>query len=216
MARYIHFKDPYSAEMVPLLSAIDTSPGVCIFMDINKSTDLKYSGGLPIWGRRLNNTFNILLYANHLEKFIIKGIGDEMMLYIPDEELKSINTDNSYYALLENIYAALYLIKHHRDPDVFLQCKVSLHHCTEAYNITFFEKANDYYGKDIDLTARFMGKAINNRIVISKQFHDKVREDLQKMGLAASTGCLASVSRKRTGRFRGVPDPKEYRVIDVL
>ncbi len=215
MARYIHFKDPNSSEITDLLNSLDKTPGTCIFMDINRSTDMKYLGGLSDWGRKLNNTFNILLFSNHLEKFIIKGIGDEMMLYIPDEELKLRNTDNNYYALLENIFAAIFLTTHQRFPDVFLQCKVSIHHCTEAYNITFFERANDYYGSDIDFTARLMTRAIENRIVMSEEFYQKVQADLKKMGRPVKEGCLAAISGRRKGVFKGVPMPKEYRVIDV-
>lgn len=215
MARYIHFKDPNSTEIKDLLDSIDKTPGTCIFMDINRSTDMKYLGGLSDWGRKLNNTFNILLFSNHLEKFIIKGIGDEMMLYIPDEALTQRNTDNTYYALLENIYAAIFLTIHHQFPDVFLHCKVSIHHCTESYNITYFERANDYYGSDIDFTARLMTRAIENRIVLSEQFYLKVQEDLRKMGRSVREGCLSEISGRRKGVFKGVPVPREYRVIDV-
>ena len=213
MAHYIHFRDPKATAMTELLRSIPTCPGTCIFMDVSRSTELKYLETLVDWGRKLNNTFNILLFANHLEKFIVKGIGDEIMLYIPDEELTSRASDNDYYSLVENIYSAMFLIR--QRTEVFLTCKVAIHHCTEAYNITYFERANDYYGRDIDLTARLMSKCVENRIVLSEHCFIKVKQDLDRMKKPLREGCLAEISRKRQATFRGVPAPTAYRVIDA-
>ncbi len=215
MVKYIHYNDPHSREMVRFLEKIPKCPGTCFFMDINRSTDIKYLGGLTDWGRKLNNTFNNLLYANHFQNNIVKGIGDEMMLYIPDDQLIKKSSNNNHYALLEDIYAALYLIKNHPDPDLYLNCKVAIHHCTEVYNITFFKGANDYYGSDIDLTARLMTKCIENRIVLSERFYIKVLNDLISLGLNEKSGCLSGISEKFMENFKGVPTSTEYRVIDV-
>lgn len=215
MAYYIHYKDPKSGEMIRELESIPRCPGTCFFMDINRSTDMKYLGGLPDWGRKLNNTFNNLLYANHFQHNIVKGIGDEMMLFITDEELFSKPSNNTHFALLEDIYASLYLIRHHPDPDLFLNCKVAIHYCTEVHNITFFEGANDYYGSDIDLTARLMTKSIENRIVLSEKFYIKVKNDLINLGLPMETGCLEWVSDRFIENFKGVPTSTEFRVIDI-
>lgn len=215
MVKYVHFNDPHSEEMIRFLEKIPKCPGTCFFMDINRSTDIKYLGGLTDWGRKLNNTFNNLLYANHFQNNIVKGIGDEMMLYIPDNQLRKKSSNNNYYALLEDIYAALYLIKNHPDPDLYLNCKVAIHHCTEVYNITFFKGANDYYGSDIDLTARLMTKSIESRIVLSERFYIKVLNDLISLGLNEKSGCLSGISEKFMENFKGVPTSTEYRVIDV-
>lgn len=215
MAYYIHYTDPNSEEMVRVLEQIPRCPGVCFFMDINRSTDMKYHGGLKDWGRKLNNTFNNLLYANHFQQHIVKGIGDEMMLFIPDEELQQKFSDNTCFALLEDIYAALFLIKNHPDPDLYLSCKVAIHYCTEVHNITFFEGANDYYGSDVDLTARLMTKGIENRIVLSEKFYVKVISDLINMGLPMETGCLSRISERFIENFKGVPVSTAFRVIDI-
>ena len=215
MANYIHFTDPHSEEMLKTLEQIPKFPGFCFFMDINRSTDIKYQGGLSDWGRKLNNTFNNLLYANHFQQHVVKGIGDEMMLFIPEAELKAKSANNNCYALLEDIYAALFLISNHPDPDLYLKCKVAIHYCTEVYNITFFEGANDYYGSDVDLTARLMTKCISNRIVLSERFYNMVIHDLHEMNLPADTGCLGLVSKTLTETFRGVPVPTDYRIIEV-
>jgi class 3 adenylate cyclase len=215
MAHYVHFPDPNSPDIKEYLAGIPTCPGTCFFIDINKSTDLKYSGGLPDWGRRLNNTFNFISVLNDFPDNIVKGIGDEIMLYIPDEKLQQKRSISTCYQLLEEIYSTVYNIMHFPEPDMFLPCKVSIHYCTEVYNITFFKGANDYYGRDIDLTARLMSKSKANRIVVSEAFYRKALEDLERMNLPASSGCLEHISGRQTERFRGVPVETEYRVIDV-
>jgi class 3 adenylate cyclase len=184
-------------------------------MDINKSTDLKYACGIADWGRKLNNTFNFLVYANHFEKDVVKGIGDEIMLFIPDSELVKKYPTGGYYNLLEDIYASLFMISNHPDVSLFLNCKVSIHYCTEVYNITFLEGANDYYGSDIDLTARLMTKCVENRIVLSEKFLTMVRNDLGVQKLSPDTGCLHQISDMLLENFKGVPVSTEYRTIDV-
>ena len=215
MVRYIHFSNPNSPEMIQALEGIPNCPGTCFFMDINRSTDIKYVGGLKDWGRKLNNTFNILLYANHFQGNVVKGIGDEIMLYIPDDELLKKSSNNHYFGLLEDIFAALFIIKNHADTGLFLNCKVAIHYCTEVYNITFFEGANDYYGSDIDLTARLMTKSIENRIILSEKFFNKVQQDLSRLSLPADEGCLNKISDKFIEHFKGVPTPTDFRIIDV-
>ena len=215
MATYIHFTNPNSPEMAEFLHSIPTCPGTCFFIDINKSTDLKYSGGLPDWGRKLNNTFNFISLLNDFPDNIVKGIGDEIMLFIPDEQLKEKKSIRTYYQLLEEIYSTVFNICSFPVPEMFLRCKVSIHYCTEVYNITFFKNANDYYGRDIDLTARLMTKAVENRIVLSEKFFIKVQNDLVNLGLPPDYGCLSKISGKFLEQFRGVPEQTEYRVLDA-
>ncbi|MCX6282193.1 MAG: hypothetical protein NTU51_09545 [Bacteroidetes bacterium] len=215
MAYYIHFKDPNSEEMVSYLASVPACPGTCFFMDINRSTDMKYLGGLTDWGRKLNNTFNFLSLLNDFPENIVKGIGDEIMLFIPDEVLKTKTAINSYYMLLEEIYATLFNIQHYPVPDTFLPCKVAIHYCTEVHNVTFFKDANDYYGSDIDLTARLMTKCLENRIVLSEKFLNKVHKDLRSLNLPENTGCLRHISERFLENFKGVPVSTKYRIIDV-
>lgn len=215
MVEYIHFKDPNSEEMLNFLSLIPKCPGTCFFMDINRSTDMKYEGGLTDWGRKLNNTFNFLSLLNDFPDNIVKGIGDEIMLFIPDDVLKKKPGINSYFMLLEEIYATLYNIRHYPVSDTFLPCKVAIHYCTEVYNVTFFEGTNDYYGSDVDLTARLMTKCLENRIVLSEKFLAKVHKDLKQLGLPLNTGCLGNISERFLENFKGVPVSTQYRIIDV-
>jgi class 3 adenylate cyclase len=215
MAHYIHFRDPTSKEIEKMLEEIPKCPGTCFFIDVINSTDIKYQTRLKDWGKRLNNTFNFISFLNDLPDNVVKGIGDELMLFIPDEDLFSKASYNNYFGLLEEIYATIDNLVNYPIPGTFLNCKVAIHYCTEVYNITFFKNANDYYGMDIDLTARLMSKARANRIVMSEKFFIKVKNDMIDQGIRIGNTSLKGVSPVYMEDFKGVPWPTEYRFIDV-
>jgi class 3 adenylate cyclase len=215
MAIYIHDKNPASLTLGDQLKALPKTPGICMFIDIVGSTAEKYQNGVEVWGKKLNNTFNFISFLNNFPKHIVKGIGDEIMLYIPDDELTKHESLNSCLAMLEEIYATLDNIINFPLPDLFMNCKVAMHYCTEVYNITFLENYNDYYGIDIDMTARLTKKAVTNRIVISETFFKKVVEDLAASGRGYTPEVISKISDKYIEDFKGVPEPVELRVIDV-
>ncbi len=215
MATYIHFKNPNSPEIEEVLGALEKTPGICIFIDIINSTNIKYKSGLKDWGRRLNNTFNFISFLNDFPDNIVKGIGDELMLFIPDEALKNKSTYNDHFGLIEEIYATIDNLKNFPLEDTFLNCKVGIHYCTEVYNITFFEGYNDYYGQDIDLTARLMAKARANRIVMTEVLYKMIINDYNQYHKGQDSQCLQAISGKYIEDFKGVPNYTEIRVIDV-
>ncbi len=211
MTTYIHDKNPKSEKIEKQLKELPKCPGVCIFIDVVNSTTVKYSTPIEDWGKKLNNTFNFISFLNDFPENVVKGIGDEIMLYIPDEDLKSKTSYNDLYSLLEEIYATFDNIKNFPLDDIFMTCKAAIHYCTEVYNITFFEGANDYYGRDIDMSARLMAKSKEHRVVVSEKFYQKMMEDVED----TKQGCLSSISEKFIEDFKGVPEYTEFRVIDV-
>lgn len=215
MAHYIHFRDPTSTEIEEKLQSIPRCPGTCFFIDVINSTDIKYKSELKDWGKRLNNTFNFISFLNDLPDNVVKGIGDELMLFIPDDDLFSKTSYNNYFGLIEEIYATIDNLVNYPIENTFLNCKVAIHYCTEVYNITYFKNANDYYGMDIDLTARLMSKAKANRIVMSEKFFTKVRNDMIDLNIRQENTSLAKVSPVYMEDFKGVPWPTEYRFIDI-
>jgi hypothetical protein len=100
MAKYIHDQNPSSTKIREELSSIPTLPGTCLFIDIVNSTEIKYQSKISEWGQKINNTFNFLSLLNEFPDNVVKGIGDEIMLYIPDSELKSKKGYNNYIGLL--------------------------------------------------------------------------------------------------------------------
>lgn len=215
MVNYIHFRDPTSKEIEDKLESIPKCPGTCFFIDVINSTDIKYKTELKDWGKRLNNTFNFISFLNDLPDNVVKGIGDELMLFIPDEDLFNKTSYNNYFGLIEEIYATIDNLMNYPIENTFLECKVAIHYCTEVYNITFFEKANDYYGMDIDLTARLMSKAKANRIVMSEKFFTKVKNDMIDNNIRLEHTSLKDASSVYMEDFKGVPWPTEFRYIDV-
>ena len=211
MTTFIHDKNPKSTEIETKLKELPKCPGICIFIDIVNSTTVKYSTPIEDWGKKLNNTFNFISFLNDFPENVVKGIGDEIMLYIPDEDLKSKTSYNDLYSLLEEIYATFDNIKNFPLDDIFMTCKASIHYCTEVYNITFFEGANDYYGRDIDISARLMSKSKEHRVVISEKFYQKMMEDVSNK----NQGCLSAISEKFIEDFKGVPEYIEFRIMDV-
>jgi class 3 adenylate cyclase len=215
MAKYIHFKDLHSQELKKVLRELPKTPGICFFIDLVSSTNIKYQTEIDVWGRMLNNTFNFISFLNALSDKIVKGIGDEIMVFIPDNELGYHPFYRDYFTVLEELYATLDNLKNFPNEGDFLTCKVGIHYCTDVYNITFLEGVNDYYGKDIDLTARLMSKTAANRIVLSEMFYQKVTVNFNEGYSTYKDSAFQKISEKYIEDFKGVPTPTEYRIINV-
>lgn len=214
MAKYIHSINPNSEELKHYLLKLSKIPGTCIFVDIINSTADKYICKDLEWISKLNNTFNFITFLNHFPDYVVKGIGDELMLYLPEKEIRNSNIIKNHYTLLEEIHATIDNLRNHPLKHLFYECKVGVHFCSDVYNITFFEGVNDYYGTDIDIAARLMKKAKPNRIVISEKFYDKIREDINNMKIDESPGLLTKISKPLIENFKGVPDPVKFRIVE--
>lgn len=215
MVEYIHFRDPESKEMKEKLESLPKCSGTCIFIDLVNSTGIKYEKGIEGWGKLLNNTFNIINLLNDFPDNIVKGIGDELMLFIPDEVLFAKKNINDYFSLLFELFATLDNIKNFPLEGLFIDCKVGIHYCTEVYNVTFFEGFNDYYGLDIDLSARVMSQSRANTIVMSDQYYKKVYEDFQNKEMYRHEKLLSLISDKTSVAFKGVPHLTDIRFLEV-
>lgn len=213
MATYIRDLDPNSAKMETMTGSLSKTPGTCIFIDIINSTSDKYQCTPKSWIRKINNTFNFIMFLNDFPDFLVKGIGDELMLYLPDEVMKNHFTFKNSFMLLQEIYSTLDNLKNHPRKDLFYECKVGIHYCEDVFNITFFEGVNDYYGTDIDLAARLMKKATSNKIIINELFYNRVMESLASSGIIADETFFANISESLQDNFKGVPHPVNYREI---
>ena len=215
MAVYINQKNPSSKVLEKTLKSLPTCPGTCIFIDLVESTGIKYKKGIEHWGKLINNTFNFISILNDFPEYIVKGIGDELMIYIPDNVLATKPSLNTHYALIEEIHATIENISTFPVKNLFLDCKVAMHYCTDVFNITFLKDYNDYYGKDIDMTARLMSKSGRNKIVFSEALFTRVKEDLQRLNINLENTCLSTASELIAENFKGIPFPVEYRTVQV-
>ncbi len=213
MATYIRDLDPNSAKMETMIGSLNKTPGTCIFIDIINSTSDKYQCAPQSWIRKINNTFNFIMFLNDFPDFLVKGIGDELMLYLPDEVMKNHCAFNNSFMLLQEIYSTLDNLKNHPRKDLFYECKVGIHYCEDVFNITFFEGVNDYYGTDIDLAARLMKKTTSDKIIINELFYNRVMESLASSGINADETFFGDISEPLHDDFKGVPYPVKYREI---
>jgi len=215
MASYIHYLDPFSKELDEVISKLQRTPGTCIFIDLINSTADKILHPDNSWIKKLNNTFNFISVINQFPNFVVKGIGDEMMLYLPDDELQHNKTFNNYLALLGELHATVETLINHPLKNLFYECKVGIHYCTNVYNITFFDGVNDYYGTDIDASARLMQKSRGNRIVLSEDFYQRALADCQNQKRNPENTILSRVSGIYIEDFKGLDQPFKYRAIEV-
>ncbi len=186
-------------QIVNILNNLQPIRGICIFIDMCDSTQLKNECGIN-WIIKIGNTFQQALWSSPsiFRNNVIKLIGDEIMLFIPDDSLGNENYDTILNCLKDIIND----FHNDSDLDITLRLKASIHYCTDVYKISFYNKnPNDYYGKDIDLTARLIKKAGPKRIILSNVFYHKLSCNKDK------------ISDVYIEDFKGFNEPTEFRTI---
>jgi hypothetical protein len=149
------------------LEELEPTPGFCILVDIVDSTALKDSG-LGVWPMRIFNTFSLV--RSYLKDCLpLKSLGDSLMFYVRESELSA----RGQTAL--DLFLPLTFVAQEEAKDIFGPSKIAVAYCRDAYEITFLRVTNDIYGKDIDLTARLMGLALDGEIIMNEGFVDRVR-----------------------------------------
>jgi class 3 adenylate cyclase len=186
----LNFDNPQ--ELKKQINDLQPATGVCIFIDICGSTAIKKIN-VKEWILLIGNTIIPPLSISPLFKEnVLKLIGDEIMIFIPDDEITGAN--ESYATVLDLLKACI-----SKNPpniqDISLRLKAAIHYCVNSYNISYNEN-NDYYGIDIDLTARLMKKAEENKIVLSETFFQKVNY--------IEPSFLSECTKRRWGKFKGI------------
>ncbi|MCG8620219.1 MAG: hypothetical protein MI802_28705 [Desulfobacterales bacterium] len=217
MVYYIDVHTTDKKTIDELIASLEPCKGVCLFIDIANSSQIKYEKGYKEWILLLKNTFGVLQLQPKLKNNIVKFIGDAIMVFIPEEQIFS-HTESivNYSTLLEEVYATIDMLQMLHARGLYMKCKVSLHHCDQAYNITFFKNRNDYYGIDIDLAARLLQKGKENYIVLSEVFYKKVLRDLEAGNQPSDTRCLKNISPIYVEDFKGIPHSTEFRLIQTF
>jgi class 3 adenylate cyclase len=67
----------------------------------------------------------------------------------------------------------LWQIATERDP-AFPEVKIGAAYCEQVYPITFLQGNRDYYGIDVDLTARLKALADPKEVVVDFRFHERI------------------------------------------
>ncbi len=188
--------DPTDPGLQQKIADIQRVPGLCIFIDITGSTLMKCSL-LEEWVSKTHNCFSNC--DAFLNPFLpIKSMGDALMYYIEEEEYLE-----SGYSLLQ-IYDGLWKIATDNDPH-FPDVKIGAAWCEEVYPITFQAGARDYYGIDIDLTARLQAIAESKEVVIDFRLHQKVLESYVSVGTQSQFVSVRRLIGPEKVSLKGIP-----------
>lgn len=212
MTHYIFEPDPFSNNLDKIGAALKPVPGVCIFIDLIDSTADKYRVPKEVWIKKLNNSFNFISIINRFSSFVVKGIGDEVMIYLPDSIFGNKNYFSDYRHLLGELKATLLTLAQHPFPELFYPCKIGLHYCRDAYNISFLPDTVDFYGQDIDAAARMMSQSQTNTLTLSEAFYQILHKEIITAGSSPSRDNLhQQISDIHYLSAKGMPEPFPYR-----
>lgn len=190
--------DANNSNLKQELENLPRVPGYCVFLDITGSTDMKQKGILH-WSRMIHNCFaNASLF---MVPFVpLKSIGDALVYYIEEVDLVK-----SGYTPMQ-IFDGLWQIANDADPE-FPEVKIGAARCSDVYALTYFRGQQDYYGVDIDMTARLQHEASASRqIVIERRFHDAIRERYEAAGNREQFDeSVLSLTGPEEVKLKGVP-----------
>lgn len=178
------------------VDSLQPTPGYCIFIDIAGSTSMKQQG-IRHWIALTHNCFaNSHLF---LEPFPpIKGIGDALMYYIELSDL-----ERSGYTALQ-IFDGLWQIATDKDLNLPV-VKIGAARCEQAYSLTFVRGNQDYYGIDIDMTARLQSLANEREVVIERRFYEDVTAGYQSIDNQEQFASYRSLRGPTQERLKGIP-----------
>jgi class 3 adenylate cyclase len=189
--------NPHDPDLRIKVDSMKKTPGICIFIDITGSTQMK-AAGLKQWIARIHNCF-ANSEANLSPQFRpIKSIGDSLMYYIEESDL----IKSGYTAL--QIYDGLWQIAMETGAD-YPEVKIGAAWCEDVYPITFLPESRDYYGIDIDLTARIQAVANSKEVVIDARLHRRVLENYQATGNKDQFESVLLLRGPETKELKGIP-----------
>ncbi len=186
-------------ELSPSLkSQIDNlqpTAGYCIFIDSVGSTALK-DNEPRVWLSRLYDIF--ALAKAYLKEFQpLKTIGDALMYYIAEDELKA------KHQTALSLHLGLSFLVQEKTTDVFGRTKVAIAHCKDAYRVTFVRGTEDIYGRDIDLSARLLSVAQPGEIMMNERFATEVVAEHRIAPVPTDFPDVERIMGPWTHRFKG-------------
>ena len=151
-----------------LIKKLDPTLGTAIFIDMVGSTVLK-SEEMKMWTEKMRNTFLLALKSfKPIKDSVVKLIGDEMFIFLPDKfgQINHLQILDQVKIIISNFNSGL-------DFDQSLiGLKGAIHYCDDVYNITIFDRQNDYHGLGIELTEGLMIKSSRDILIISDRYFE--------------------------------------------
>jgi class 3 adenylate cyclase len=181
------------------VEALSPAVGCCIFIDIAGSTAMKQKG-IRHWIAVIHNCFaNAGMFLDPFSP--IKGIGDALM-YIEEQDLAQ-----SGYVPLQ-IFDGLWQVATDTD-ERFPIVKIGAAWCEDAYAITFLRGSQDYYGIDVDMTARLQGVAHERQVIIERRLYEKIHADYERTGNKTDFRSFQSLVGPTRESLKGIPGEVE-------
>jgi hypothetical protein len=191
--------DPFDPDLKTKIESLEQTPGYCLFIDIVGSTELK-DNDLKKWILKFYNTFAKIRGDLYSKFRPIKSLGDALMFFIPEKDMKE-ESALSLYAGLCSIITVV-----DEDKKFFSDVKIAAAFCNEAYDITFLRDVPDIYGKDIDLTSRLLSVAQGNEIIMNSEFCNRVRDCYNMIGNKQQFSEVGKIIGPWPQSFKGFKD----------
>lgn len=213
-ATFIDFNNMNNTQIKQLFNNLKKTPGYCVFIDICNSTQLKDTE-IHKWIIRIKNTFS---WAQSFFPFkILKGIGDELMFYITEEKLNWLkdNKPTSYFSPSQMLQA---LHEFAKNRDYQEPVKIAICYCEDVYHITFIENVDDYYGKDIDLTAKLMEDSNKDSIIMNKKFFEIIKSEHEDLAWGSAIKDIFKEIKKLSppGKYKGFKEKIERYILKCI
>jgi len=190
--------DPSDGDIQNKIASLEPVTGYCVLVDIVDSTALKDLERRE-W---LSQTINTLTLAqSYLASFDrpLKVMGDALMFYISETPLT-----NTKPAL--TLFLGLCYLVQEKERGVFGATKAAVAYCLDVYPVSIATDARDFYGKDIDLTARLLSVAGEGEIVMNEEFTKKVKGDYAEVAAKSDFPDVPSIMGPWPQRFKGFAD----------
>jgi hypothetical protein len=192
--------NPNDPELRRRVNSLQPTPGYCIFIDIAGSAAMKQQG-IWQWIALIHNCFeNARLFLYPFSP--LKSIGDALMYYIELSDLRQ-----SGYTPLQ-IFNGLWQTATENAPE-FPVVRIGAAWCEQAYALTFLPGKQDYYGTDIDMTARLQSLAKEREVVIERRFYEGIAADYRGIGNQEQFESYRSLRGPRQESLKGIPNVTE-------
>lgn len=145
--------------------------GTAILIEMVGSSILKVEE-VDNWSKKMRNTFLFALKSfKPLNDSVVKLIEHEMFIFIPDNKFEQVN----HLQILDHVKKIISNFNSDID-HALIGLKGAMHYCDDVYNITFYDRQNDFYGLGIDLTERLMSKSSRDILIISDKYYEKCKK----------------------------------------
>ena len=153
--------------------------------------------GIRHWIALIHNCFaNVGMFLDPFSP--LKGIGDALMYYIEAQDL-----EKSGYRPLQ-VFDGLWQVATDTD-ERFPVVKIGAAWCEQVYAITFLRGSQDYYGIDVDMTARLQALAQERQVVIERRLFDKIKADYEFFGNKNDFDSVRLLSGPKHELLKGIP-----------